>query len=301
MSEGSFWPKTWIEALPLMVWGILIFAAGFEGVASLVHGEWVSSGVSFAIMFGLTATLLHWKSWLETVNPNWVAGAAVALIIAIAVSPFVRQGQWPAASWGSVGMGVLGTLMMLAFVGAVTSLFIAGGRPAASPIAAPQAASAQIDTQTRLDLIHLLDFALNQSALVLLSRLTELASSPEVTDAFRNGENSPEAQQSRQFYIGYVGQEIAGNFDRRQSYLGILANAEAEVDRLLEGIEDQRLPGENLTAFRRRLILERQFQRAIQFLHHQKREVEDRISGQRSHLAERLHYRQQGSIGGQQA
>jgi hypothetical protein len=119
-----------------------------------------------------------------------------------------------------------------------------------------------------------------------------------VTDAFKNGENSLDAQQSRHWYIGYVGQEIIGNFDRHQSYLGIRVNAEAEVDRRLDGIEDQRLPGETLAAFRRRLIDELTFQRAIQFLQHEKREVEDRIRGQRARLAERWRYRQEGSVGG---
>jgi hypothetical protein len=73
MSEGSFWPKTWKEAAPPIVWGVLIFAAGFEGIASLVHAEWLSSLASFVIMVGLTAMLLHWKAWLVSISPNWLA------------------------------------------------------------------------------------------------------------------------------------------------------------------------------------------------------------------------------------
>jgi len=85
MSEGSYWPKTWKEAIPLSVWGILVFAAGFEGIATLVHGEWLSSIASFVIMVGLTAMLLHWqqlKEWLTAINPNWVVGAVIVTLAA---------------------------------------------------------------------------------------------------------------------------------------------------------------------------------------------------------------------------
>jgi hypothetical protein len=40
MSEGSFWPKTWKEAIPLAVWALLIFAAGFEYIASPPSPSW---------------------------------------------------------------------------------------------------------------------------------------------------------------------------------------------------------------------------------------------------------------------
>jgi hypothetical protein len=103
MSTDSFWPKTWREAIPLIVWGILIFAAGFEGIATLVHAEWLSSLASFALMVGLTAMLLHWKSWLAAVNPNWLAGAVTVVLAAIILSPFIEQGRWPFSVWFQSG------------------------------------------------------------------------------------------------------------------------------------------------------------------------------------------------------
>jgi general stress protein CsbA len=54
MSDSSV-PKTWREAVSAIVWVILVFAAGFEGIATLVHAEWISSIASFSIMVGLTA------------------------------------------------------------------------------------------------------------------------------------------------------------------------------------------------------------------------------------------------------
>ena len=101
MSEGSFWPKTWKEAIPLAVWTILIFAAGFEGIAALVHAEWIPSIASFAIMVGLMAMLLHWnqvKSWLTGINPNWLIGVVSLVLLAIIFSPFVEHRRWPFSS-----------------------------------------------------------------------------------------------------------------------------------------------------------------------------------------------------------
>jgi len=98
MSEGSYWPKTWKEAIPLSVWGILVFAAGFEGIATLVHGEWLSSIASFVIMVGLTAMLLHWqqlKEWLTAINPNWVVGAVIVTLAAIISLPFIEHQNRP--------------------------------------------------------------------------------------------------------------------------------------------------------------------------------------------------------------
>src|ERR1700730_8563823 len=95
MSEGSFWPKTWKEAIPLIVWGILIFAAGFEGIVTLVHAESLPSLVSFALMVGLTAMLLHGKTWLGSINPNWLVGAVIVALTVVTFSPFVEQQRWP--------------------------------------------------------------------------------------------------------------------------------------------------------------------------------------------------------------
>src|SRR5216683_6638723 len=101
MSEGSFWPKTWREAIPLLIWGVLIFAAGFEGVANLVHGQWVSSGISFTIMVGLTAMLLHWERLLA-INPNWLVGAVMLVLLGVILSPV--PDRWPfVGQWFGVG------------------------------------------------------------------------------------------------------------------------------------------------------------------------------------------------------
>jgi hypothetical protein len=96
VSEGSFWPKTWREAVPLAVWTVLIFAAGFETIAALVHGEWIPSIASFIIFIGLMALLLHWhqlKGWLTSINPNWIVAAVITALAAIILSPVVTPPQ----------------------------------------------------------------------------------------------------------------------------------------------------------------------------------------------------------------
>lgn len=94
MSEGSFWPKTWAEAVPLVVWGTLVFACGFELVSSAVHGElWPSifSGVGLVL---LLAMLIHGKAFvarLSTLDARWLIGAVITLLVAVALSPLVEQ------------------------------------------------------------------------------------------------------------------------------------------------------------------------------------------------------------------
>jgi hypothetical protein len=98
VTEGSFWPKTWKEAVPLIVWGVLIFASGFEGIATLVHAEWVPCIASFSLMVGLTAMLIHQaklKSWLIGVNPNWVVATALVALLLVGASPFLDRQRWP--------------------------------------------------------------------------------------------------------------------------------------------------------------------------------------------------------------
>jgi len=98
VAEGSFWPKTWKEAWPLLVWGVLIFASGFEGIVTLVHWELIPSIASFTLMVGMTAMLIHrekLKSWLLALNPNWVVPAIIVTILIIGASPFLNAQRWP--------------------------------------------------------------------------------------------------------------------------------------------------------------------------------------------------------------
>jgi hypothetical protein len=54
--EGGALPTTWREAVPYVVWVVLVLGFGLELVAAFVRGEWVHFGVSLA---GLVALMGH--------------------------------------------------------------------------------------------------------------------------------------------------------------------------------------------------------------------------------------------------
>src|ERR1700730_11570788 len=83
VSEGSFWPKTWREAIPLVVWGVLVFACGFELVSSAVHREICPAAYSGIGLVVLLAMLIHGKTFVDRLNnldARWLAGAVMIFL-----------------------------------------------------------------------------------------------------------------------------------------------------------------------------------------------------------------------------
>jgi hypothetical protein len=96
MSEGSWVPKTWAEALPYIVWGILAFAFGFEGVGALIHGEFWPAIFGFGGMAGLAAMLIHWTMVRQAFSDvRWLVAAMMVAVIVVTLSPYVEQKRWP--------------------------------------------------------------------------------------------------------------------------------------------------------------------------------------------------------------
>jgi hypothetical protein len=287
MSEGFFWPKTWRDAFPLATWTIFIFAAGFEGIASLVHGEWVPSAVSFAITLGLLAMLLHGRAWLEKLHPNWLAGAIVVLIAALAIWPSITEGQLPRISWESVGVASFAGTIIAA---AVIILLVAGKRQAT---VSPAPLVAGIDGQTRLEIGQLLDFAISEAAFWVLDRLLDLSESPEITDAFEDGQDTEAAHKSREFYVGYVRQELGPGTHRLSTYLTLMHSAQGEAERELEQTpRDQRRADLDPLVLRKYRISERQFERAVQFIRSERRQLKEKLGQARHSLSERISARE---------
>jgi hypothetical protein len=95
VSDGPI-PKNWREALPFLVWGVLIFACGFEGIASLLHGEWLQAALGLGGMFGLTAMLIHWTRIRDNfADVRWLMAAIMVALVVSALSPYVEQHRWP--------------------------------------------------------------------------------------------------------------------------------------------------------------------------------------------------------------
>jgi TolA-binding protein len=97
VSEGPL-PRTWKEAVPYVVWGVLVLGFGLELVAAFVRGEWTHAIVSFAGLVALMSAALHWqqiKSWATGLNPNWVVASLSLVLAGLILSPFVEERRWP--------------------------------------------------------------------------------------------------------------------------------------------------------------------------------------------------------------
>ena len=91
-------PTTWREAVPYIVWLVLVVGFGLEFANNLVHGNWLLAITSFCAMVGLVAVTLHWpqlRSWAATISPNWVVGSFALLMMIIALPPFVEHRRPP--------------------------------------------------------------------------------------------------------------------------------------------------------------------------------------------------------------
>jgi hypothetical protein len=96
--EGGALPTTWREAVPYVVWVVLVLGFGLELVAAFVRGEWAHFGVSLAGLVALMTAALHWKqaiSWAKGLSPNLVVGTLAAVLCALALSPYVEQRRLP--------------------------------------------------------------------------------------------------------------------------------------------------------------------------------------------------------------
>ncbi len=94
-------PNSPRELVLAAIWGTLAFAAGFEAIAALVHGEWVPAVASFLLFLALMAIIYVLlfgapmiQQWVR-INPNWLPAACITLLLVVALSPYVEQRRWP--------------------------------------------------------------------------------------------------------------------------------------------------------------------------------------------------------------
>jgi hypothetical protein len=97
--EGPL-PRTWREAVPYLVWVVLILGFGLECVAHLLKFEWLQALLAFIGMVGLAAMMLHWTQIRGKFNDTrWLVAAAMLLLLALILSPFVEEERWPLSGW----------------------------------------------------------------------------------------------------------------------------------------------------------------------------------------------------------
>jgi hypothetical protein len=290
-------PKNWEGAVRWFLGGTIVFASGFEAVVLFWEGKFGAAGSSFAVAVFLMAVLIYWdrlKSKMPRVMAALAAAAADARLWAVMLLALSAFAGIPALQRDpNTWIAALPLCVGLIF-------FLAGWRylrPIKQQVAptiqsaAPQA----LDGQTRLDLIHLIEFSIDEATFWMLDKLIEFADSPEIIDAFKDGKNNEEAHRSRQYYVGHVRQEIGAGTIRHSEYLNVMHTAETDAERELEAIPpDQRPSDIDPLTLRRYMISDFQFRRAVRFLRGQKQSKRDSLANQRLNLINRSHLRDKG-------
>lgn len=289
MSE-NWLPKDWREAIPNVVWVVLVLGFGLELVAALVRGEWPRAGVSFGGLVLLMALVIHWdhlRALAKAGDAKFVVLLMVVALIALPLSSYFRAEMDGAVSWGLIVLAAVS-----AALAAVLSFRNLRPKLTSQQAATPVASRISLDGQTRLDLIHLLNFGVNETTYWMLDRLVELAVSPEVTDGLEHGPYSDEAHKARQWFIGYVRQELGTGF-RRDDYHNLLLTAQGQAESDLEATpQEERPKGVDPLLVRRCHVSEAQFKAAVRFISNQRTEVRDRLVSQRHQLLERMQLRE---------
>jgi hypothetical protein len=97
-SEGSWFPKTWGEAIPYLVWFVIIVGIGLEACAHLFNRDFWTAGVGFMAMLVVSAAAIYWtriRASFAALDGRWLVASCLVFIFALAVSPFVEQRRWP--------------------------------------------------------------------------------------------------------------------------------------------------------------------------------------------------------------
>jgi len=288
-------PKNWEGAARWFLGGTIVFASGFEAVVLFWEGKFAAASGSFGFAIALMAILIYWdrlKSKMPRVMAALTAAAIDArlwaiLLLALAAFAGIPNLQGAGATWIYALPLFIGLALFLAAWGYLgppkEQKEVGGAATAASTQATPQ-----IDGQTKLDLVHLLNFGVRQTTALMLEHLIQLAASPEVTDAFKSGEDSDAAMESKKWFIGHVSGKLGGGTDRIMRFNSLMRETEGEAERTLEAIPQDQRPGGDQLKLRRQAIANLQFKRAVQFLKHEKRDVEENLISQRHNLIEHL-------------
>jgi hypothetical protein len=230
----------------------------------------------------LRGRLEPWGKWAFPAGLGTLLGAYVlTCALALFWSGVNFQVVASAAPWLLAAFGVLG-------IGA--ALFSRFNRQP-PPAALTPVTGAGIDGQARLDLIHLLDFAVNQTTVLWLTDLIMKAPLSVVSTPFKLDSNTEAAQASNDF-VRHVSIQLSQGTFRRQEFLNWMVQAQTEAENQVEQMpQDQRPPGTDPLVLRRCAIANLQCIRAWDFLQRERHEVGQRLIAQRSQLIEQLRLR----------
>jgi len=274
--------------------GFIILLVGADMMAEKAGDRfWLGAGLVFAgvpIFFGG----VFWK-WIRT---------KIGPAIATRVDLFTTDPR-EMALVAIVGLVVLRTVsennwIWAGAVAAALVLFLFNWRYFKRPtMDAPQASNkVGLDTQSHLDVAHLLDFAVSEAAFWVIDCLVDLSESPEITDGFDEGPDTEKAHKSRDYFVGYVRQQLGPGTFRQSDFVNLMHSAQGEAERELEQTpQDQRPTDIDPLVLRKYKISERQFWRAVRFLCSQRRELKEKLGNSRHSLSERINAREKSGRG----
>lgn len=243
---------------------------------------WIKIGT---LVLGVVAlAILEFRPWLDK---QWryafVAAMTALLVVFAGILSVAFHGTavtvlWSALPWLLAAFGCLG--IAIAIYQTI--------KPEKS--SDPALAAQTIDGQSHLDLVHLLDFAVNQTTILWLFDL--ILKTPEVAVVPMKIDGDAQAAKMAGDFVRHVSIQLGQDTLRQQIFLSLMAQTESEAERRVEEMPaDKRPEGIDPLVLRRCAIAILQANRAFDFLHREKREVEQRLIGQRSRLIEQLRFR----------
>lgn len=99
MSESSTPKSLWEAISSHIVWGALVFTCFLIFIEKVLDKDYGTALAAILLGLGIAAVAYHSKTWLERTNPNWAYAAALALVLALILSPFVEEKRWPFSAW----------------------------------------------------------------------------------------------------------------------------------------------------------------------------------------------------------
>ena len=224
MADVPF-PRSWKEAVPYIVWGIVVFSFGLEGVVALLHGEWLQAITAFGALFAVVAVTLHWQDLKErasSLDARWVVASLFVALIAIPVSSELPVGIWPWLLSGVAAMAIVTAGYLYSRTAPVVR-----APASAAPAVAPS------DPQASRDLLFLLNFAVDQATVAMLDGFIQLSSGPDAkTDI--DSSDPDRAAEAKRWFIGYVAGRLGDGTIRKMEFGSVVMNAQAEAEHNLE-------------------------------------------------------------------
>jgi hypothetical protein len=98
-------PRSWGEAWPIILWGMLAFSFVLvfaDSMAAIIEKPLLRAGVAAVALLGVTAMLIYrdrLQAKFRDPSGSLIVGAICTVLLVLALSPFVEQPHWPFSAW----------------------------------------------------------------------------------------------------------------------------------------------------------------------------------------------------------